>query len=59
MIVHYEYRIDYFVYEARFDFHAIGYAMVLLSVVLGLWSGGEYFVGFLKGIGARDDAANG
>ncbi len=52
MVIHYEYPVNFGVATIHVNFDAAGYVLVLLSVVLGLWSAGEYFWGFVMGLGS-------
>jgi CDP-diacylglycerol--glycerol-3-phosphate 3-phosphatidyltransferase len=53
LIVHYTYEIDYLFVEIPFNFHRVGFWLLLISVLFSLSSGWEYFRGFLKAIEDR------
>lgn len=53
MIIHYEYTIDFWIYEGPVNFQKVGFVLVAISVVLGIWSGGEYVSSFFRGVDAQ------
>jgi CDP-diacylglycerol--glycerol-3-phosphate 3-phosphatidyltransferase len=55
LIVHYRYLVDFGFIERVVDFNALGYGLLLLSMVFSLASAGAYFNGFLKAIAARKE----
>lgn len=51
LVIHYEYMVDYFFIEFRFNFHLVGFWILVISVIFSLTSAFEYFRGFLEAIG--------
>ena len=53
LVVHYTYELDYGFTTIMFNFHRVGFWLLLISVVFSLTSGGEYVQGFMKAIEKR------
>jgi CDP-diacylglycerol--glycerol-3-phosphate 3-phosphatidyltransferase len=51
LIIHYEYVTDWWLASSPIDYHVVGFWLLMVSVFFSLYSGWEYFLGFLKGIG--------
>jgi CDP-diacylglycerol--glycerol-3-phosphate 3-phosphatidyltransferase len=51
LVIHYEYMVDYWFIEFRFNFHLVGLWLLIISVIFSLSSAFEYFRGFLEAIG--------
>jgi CDP-diacylglycerol--glycerol-3-phosphate 3-phosphatidyltransferase len=49
LMIHYPYNIGFDV-----DFHQVGTVLIYLALILTLWSGGDYFLRFLKEYQARE-----
>jgi uncharacterized ion transporter superfamily protein YfcC len=50
LIVHYTYVVDYGFYEAKLNFHRLGYWLLVFSVVFSMSSAWEYVRGFISGL---------
>ncbi len=48
LLLHYEYEISFIFLSAVLDTHAIGTAIVYLSLFFSMYSGGEYFASFVR-----------
>lgn len=57
LLVHYSYRVDFFVLERVVHFNALGIGLLTLSLVFSLVSAVTYFVRFLKAVAARKAGA--
>ncbi len=56
MIIHYEYVGQWFLFEGPVRYSEIGYWLFMVSVIFSLYSGAQYFMGFLKGIDGQEAA---
>lgn len=56
LIVHYTYEVNYGFTTLHFNFHRVGFYLLLISVLFSLSSAGEYIRGFLKALEHRDGA---
>jgi CDP-diacylglycerol---glycerol-3-phosphate 3-phosphatidyltransferase len=54
LLIHYRYALDLLGWKQEFDFHGIGMAFVYLSLVLSVYSGVSYFIGFLAAIDKQE-----
>lgn len=50
LMVHFDYFIHWGFYASRISFHDVGLMLFIVSVGFSLWSGGEYFLNFIKSI---------
>jgi CDP-diacylglycerol---glycerol-3-phosphate 3-phosphatidyltransferase len=57
LMIHYEYPVDFLLFESTVNFHVVGAVLFGVSVLFSLWSGLEYLVGFYRGIEARGVSA--
>ena len=58
-MLHYQYTLDYGLFELTVRFHHVGFAMLLISLVLSYTSGFEYFMSFVRAIEpTQSDAAD-
>lgn len=55
LIVHHRYLIDLGLYKTEFDFAQVGLLLLYLSLVLALFSGGEYFKLFVDAVDAKEE----
>ena len=54
IIVHYTYLIDFGVTAVAVNFNALGFGLLLLSMVFSLFSAGVYFANFMKAIATQE-----
>lgn len=55
LIVHYTYELNYGFTTIHFNFHRVGFWLLLISVIFSLSSAGEYLRGFIKAIGRHSE----
>lgn len=48
LLLHYEYEISFIFFTGVLDTHAVGVAIVYISLFFSLYSGGEYFLSFVR-----------
>jgi CDP-diacylglycerol--glycerol-3-phosphate 3-phosphatidyltransferase len=48
LLAHFQYSINFWIVETPINFHRVGWWMLVISIAFSLWSGVEYFVGFLR-----------
>ena len=56
LMVHYDYRIHLGIFSADMDLHAVGLALLYVSLVCSIWSAVQYFASFIRHLAADDDA---
>ncbi len=56
LIIHFEYPTDWFIGATSISYHTVGIYLLIISVFFSLWSAADYFIGFLKAIGDREEA---
>lgn len=59
LIVHYRYPVDFLVWQGLVDFHVVGLWVTYASVFFSITSAVDYFRGFLGGVVAEKQAAQG
>jgi CDP-diacylglycerol--glycerol-3-phosphate 3-phosphatidyltransferase len=58
LLLHYTYPIDfYFVFTMSVDANRVGTVLLYISVFFSMWSGWNYFAGFVHAVYAKDAAA--
>ena len=55
ILIGYPYHVDYLIFEQTVDFVVIGNALLLLSVSLSVYSGGQYLTSFMAAIEEKND----
>ena len=55
--VHYTYLIDFLATTQPVNFNALGFGLLLLSMVFSLFSAGVYFARFMRAIASQESAA--
>ena len=57
LLHHYTYPIDFFVVTMSVDANRVGTVLLYISVFFSVWSGWNYFAGFVHAVYAKDAAA--
>ncbi|MFL5261745.1 MAG: CDP-diacylglycerol--glycerol-3-phosphate 3-phosphatidyltransferase [Anaeromyxobacteraceae bacterium] len=57
LLLHYTYPIDFFVVKMSVDANRVGTVLLYISVFFSVWSGWNYFAGFVHAVYAKDAAA--
>jgi CDP-diacylglycerol--glycerol-3-phosphate 3-phosphatidyltransferase len=57
MIVHYQYPGDWLLFNDPIRYHYLGWWLFMISVGFSLYSGAQYFVGFLRGMDGSGETA--
>jgi CDP-diacylglycerol---glycerol-3-phosphate 3-phosphatidyltransferase len=57
LLLHYTYPIEFFVATLSVDANRVGTVLLYISVFFSVWSGWNYFSGFLHAVYAKDAAA--
>ena len=55
VLIGYPYQVDYLLFEAVIDFVVMGKTLMMISVTLSLYSGGQYLISFIEAIGEKQE----
>jgi CDP-diacylglycerol--glycerol-3-phosphate 3-phosphatidyltransferase len=57
LLIHFIYPVDFWFMSSDINFHLVGLWLFGLSVFFSLWSGAQYFIGFYRELGQREQTA--